>query len=456
MTVHHPATRLAGLAPHLRGRLLMPGDPDWDTARQPWNRRIDQRPAAVVMAEDAGDMAATVAFAGRHGLRVTAQSSGHGAGDTLEDTIVLRTGALREITLDPGGNRVRVGPGARCDDLMAAISPHGLAASVGSARDAGVVGYAMFGGVGVLGRALGFAARQVLAADVVTADGTPLHCDATTHPDLLWALRGGGGGFALVTGLDLALARMPGLFGGQLVWPLEAAPEVFGTWRSWTASLPPQMTSSVLAVELPPLPEVPEPVRGRPVTAVIACYAGPAEEGDSLLRPLSHAATPLYNSCRPLIPADLAALSGAPATPLPSRISSALLADLPDTAISQLLRHVGPGSGSPMMLAEIRHLGGAYAAEPPGRHGAIGHTDARYLLELVGLATTSEADEVIRASQQAVTAALSPWTTGTTLPAFATPPADATRVFPERTRHRLATIKHRYDPSNILRTSFPC
>jgi hypothetical protein len=132
----------------------------------------------------------------------------------------------------------------------------------------------------------------VLAADVVTADGTRLRCDATTHQELLWALRGGG--------------------------------------------------------------EVPEPLRGRRVTVVITCYAGPAEEGDSLLRPLSRAVAPLYNSCRPLAPVDLAALSGAPATPLSARISSALLASLPDTAISELLGHVSLGSGSPLMLADPR------------------------------------------------------------------------------------------------------
>ncbi len=519
MTLHRPAPGLDELARHLRGRMVVPGDPDWDTARLPWNRRVDQRPVAVVVAESAGDMAATAAFAARSGLRVTAQSSGHGAGDTLEDTIVLRTGALREIAIDPDRGRVRVGAGVRCDDLMAAISPHGLAASVGSARDAGVVGYAMFGGVGVLGRALGFMAHQVLAADVVTADGIRLRCDATSHPDLLWALRGGGGGFALVAGLELALARVPALFGGQLAWPLDAAPEVFRAWRSWTAGLPPEMTSSVFVVELPPLPEVPEPLRGRRVTAVTVCYAGSAAGGDSLLRPLSRAAAPLFSSCRPLAPADLAALSGAPATPLPevpeplrgrrvtavtvcyagsaaggdsllrpltraaaplfsscrplapadlaalsgapatplpARMSSGLLADLPDAAIGELLGHVGQGTGSPLMLAEIRHLGGAFAAQPPGRHGAIGQTGALYQLELVGFPATSEADEEIRAHQRAVAAALAPWTTGTMLPSFAPPPADAARVFPEATRRRLAGVKRRYDPGDVLRTSFPC
>ncbi len=456
MTVHRPAPGPGELARHLRGRVIVPAYPDRDTARRPWNRRVDQRPAAVVVPAGADDMAATVAFAACNGLRVTAQCSGHGAGDTLEDTIVLRTSALREIAIDPDRGRVRVGAGVRCDDLMAAISPHGLAASVGSARDTGVVGYAMFGGVGVLGRALGFMAHQVLAADVVTASGIRLRCDATSHPDLLWALRGGGGGFALVAGLELALARVPALFGGQLVWPLDAAPEVFRAWRSWTAGLPPEMTSSAFVVELPPLPEVPGPLLGRRVTAVTVCYAGSAADGDSLLRPLSRAAAPLFSSCRPLAPADLAALSGAPATPLPARMSSELLTDLPDAAIGELLGHVGRGSGSPLMLAEIRHLGGAFAAQPPGRHGAIGQTGALYQLELVGFPATSEADEEIRAHQRAVAAALAPWTTGTMLPSFAPPPADAARVFPEATRRRLAGVKRRYDPGDVLRTSFPC
>jgi hypothetical protein len=253
-----------------------------------------------------------------------------------------------------------------------------------------------------------------------------------------------------------ALARLPDLFGGQIAWPLEAAPEVLHAWRSWTQSLPPEMTSSAIVVQLPPLPEVPRPLRGQRVTVVNACYAGPAAEGDRLLRPLIRAAPPLFTSCRPLTPADLATLSGAPATPLPALIRAELLDDLPGAAVDTFARHQSLEPGSPLMLAEIRHLGGAYA-RPRDDDGAIGRTSARYLLELVGLAPAAQAEPAVRQAQHAMTSALARWTTGTILPSFAEPASvtDAERVFPPPTRRRLARVKQRYDPGNVLRASFP-
>lgn len=457
MSVHETRAEIGGLARHLRGRLILPGGQDWDTARQPWNRRIDQRPAAIVEPAGADDMAATVAFAGRHGLRVTAQCTGHGAGADLAQTIVLRTCGLREIILDPAAGRARVGAGVRCADLLTAGSEHGLAVSVGTAPHAGIAGFAMFGGVGLLGRAFGFEACHILAAEVVTANGSPVRVTAADHPDLLWALRGGGGGFALVTHLELRLARVPALFGGQLVWPAEAAPEVFDAWRSWTADLPPEMTSSCAAVQLPPLPEVPQPLRGRRVTAVTACFAGPAAAGAALLEPLGRAGAPLFDTCRPLVPAELATLTGALTAPMPSRIRGEMLTGLPDAALTELMRLAGPGSEPPVIAADIRHLGGAYAENPPDGAGAMGRTEAAYFIEFVGLAATAQADAAIRSYQREATAALAPWTTGTILPSFAEPDTDSAdpgRVFPPGVRRRLASVKHRYDPAGVLHASF--
>ena len=283
MTTQQPAAVFSGLSRHVRGRLLVAGDADWDSARRPWNLRVDQRPAAIVEPAGADDMAVTAAFAARHGLRVSVQNTGHGAGADLSGTIMVRTSALREITVDPAGNLVKVGAGVLARDLAAALAPHGLAASLGSGPTTGVAGFAMFGGAGVLGRATGFMAHRVVAADVVTADGTRLRCDAGDHQDLLWALRGGGGGYALVTHLELRLDRVPELFGGQVIWPAAAAPEVFGAWRDWTAGLPPEMASSVGVISLPPLPQVPEALRGARVATVTACYAGPAGQGAAVL-----------------------------------------------------------------------------------------------------------------------------------------------------------------------------
>ncbi|HTU06996.1 MAG TPA: FAD-binding protein, partial [Trebonia sp.] len=156
MTTQQSTAALSGLSAQLIGRLLVPGDRDWDIARRPWNLRVDQRPAAIVEPAGADDMAATAAFAARHGLRVAVQSSGHGAGADLTDTIMVRTRALRDITVGPVGNLVKVGPGVLARDLAATAARHGLAASTGSGPTTGVAGFTMFGGVGVLGRAVGF------------------------------------------------------------------------------------------------------------------------------------------------------------------------------------------------------------------------------------------------------------------------------------------------------------
>lgn len=449
-------TGLSSLSRHLRGRLIVPGDHGWDEARRPWNLR-DQQPAAIVAPEGADDMAATVAFAARHGMRVSAQCSGHGAAADLADTILLRTGALREIIVDPARSLVRVAAGVRCRDLAPAVAPHGLAASLGSGPTTGVAGYTMFGGAGALGRKVGFMAGKVAAADVVTADGRPLRCDAEAHPDLLWALRGGGGGYALVTHLELRLDRVPETFGGQVVWPAAVAPDVWSAWRDWTAGLPPEMTSSVDVISLPPLPGVPESLRGKRVVTATACYAGPADRGAIMLSDLlARTARPAFNSCRPLAPADLANLWNVPPAPLPSRIRCELLTSLPDEAIGELLRLAGLGADSPIMLAQVRTLGGAFAQDPPGGSGAIGRCDAQYSLELLGLAPTPKAQEALRYHQQAITGALATWTTGTILPGFADPSADtAERVYPPQTRDRLRSVKARYDPGGVLLTSFP-
>jgi hypothetical protein len=457
VTTHPSAAALSGLSLHVRGRVLVPGDADWDTARRPWNLRVDQRPAAIVEPDGAGDMSAAAAFAGRHGLRVTVQSSGHGAGADLSDTIMVRTSALREITIDPARDVVKVGAGVLALDLAAELPPHGLAASLGSAPTAGVAGYTMFGGTGALGRATGFMAHKVAAADVVTADGTRLRCDADAHPDLLWALRGGGGGYALVTRLELRLDRVPDLFGGQVVWPAAAAPQVFGAWRDWTTEQPPEMTSSVSVISLPPLPEVPEPLRGARVAAVTACYSGPADQGTAMLGELiAQTPAPMVNGCHPLTAADLGNLWNVPAAPIPARIRGELLSGLPDEAISELLRLAGQDPRSPIMMAGVRHLGGKLAQDPPGG-GAIGRCEAPYQLEMVGRAVTPEADQAIQHSQHAIITALAPWTTGMTLPGFAQPPLDtAERVYPSATRDRLRRVKDRYDPNGIILPSFPC
>ncbi len=316
-----------------------------------------------------------------------------------------------------------------------------------------MVGYTLFGGVGLLGRKLGLAADAVVSAEVVTADGQWAEASADRNPQLFWALRGGGGGFAVVSRLHLALGATPELFGGQLLWPAELAADVLHGYRDWTDGLPEQLTSIAAMVELPPLPDLPADLRGRRVVGITVCFAGAAKDARQLIAPLRAVAPPMVDSCRPITPAELAGLHGVPELPLPTRIHADLLACLPPEAIDRLVDLVA-SAATPLLAFELRHLGGAYA-RPVSGHGVAGPVTAPYLMELVGLAPTPQADHALVAYQHEVADAMAGWATGTTLASFADPLIDAPRLFDPRTRERLRKIKRRYDPAGVLHASFP-
>ena len=202
---------LADGVEHLRARLAgavsAPGDLDWDAARAAWNLAVDQRPVLVAVPADADEVVAVVAFAREHGLRVTAQATGHNASAiaTLEDTVLLKTSALRDVEIDAERRRARVGAGVLWAEVTGPASEHGLAPLAGSSPDVGVAGFTLGGGLSWLSRRHGLACNSVIAIEAVTADGRVVRADRETEPDLFWALRGGGGSFAVVTAIELAL-----------------------------------------------------------------------------------------------------------------------------------------------------------------------------------------------------------------------------------------------------------
>ncbi len=200
-------TSFQDLAADLDGTVHHPGDPDWDLARAAWNLSVDQRPEAVVTARSVADVQATVRAAAARGLRVAPQSTGHHASPMgpLDGTVLLRLSGLRGVSVDPASRTARVEGGAVWADVTAAAGEHGLAALAGSAADVGVAGYTLGGGLSWLARSRGLAANSVTALEVVTADGEHRRVDADHDPDLFWALRGGGGSFAVVTALELSL-----------------------------------------------------------------------------------------------------------------------------------------------------------------------------------------------------------------------------------------------------------
>ncbi len=359
---------------HIRGlrlNVVSETDSGWDLARRAWNLAADQRPPHVAFPETTDDVVKLVTFAGDDGLRVAPQGTGHGAGPlgAIEDAVLMRPSRMRDVAIDPGQRRARVGAGVTWGEVQAAAAAHGLAGLAGSSPEIGVVGYTLGGGLGWLARRYGLACNSVLAIDVVTADGRLLRVDREHEPDLFWALRGGGGSFGIVTALEFALYPVRELYAGALFWPQERAAEILQAWQAWTAGVPDSVTSVGRLLNLPALPEVPEGLRGRSFVLVEAACLATEGEGIELLRPLRERG-PEIDTFAMLPPTALGALHMDPVDPVPASIDGWLLADLPSAAIDALVEAAGPGSGSPLLSVELRHLGGALRRRCAGTRGA--------------------------------------------------------------------------------------
>ena len=290
MTTSNPIAGrdLETLRTAVTGDVFAPGDHGYDEARRAWNLAADERPAVVVMAESAADVAQAVRFARSRGMRIAPQGTGHGAEplEPLQDAMLLRTVRMRGVRIDPAARTARAEAGALWQDVTVPAGEHGLAALAGSSPDVGVTGYTLGGGMGWLARRYGLAANSVTAAEIVTPDGRLRRADADHEPDLFWAVRGGGGSVGVVTALEMRLYPVRELYAGALFFPIQRAAEVLHAWRAWTGTVPDEVTSLGRILRLPPLPEVPEPLRGRAFALVEAAYLGDAAAGAELIRPL--------------------------------------------------------------------------------------------------------------------------------------------------------------------------
>lgn len=452
MSGDRPSTGLVGdLRDRLAGKTVFPDDGGWDAARQAWNLSVDQRPVAVVFPDDADDVAAVVEVAHAHGLRVAAQGTGHSAGPMgpLEGTILCKTSRMRGVEIDAEANRANVQAGAIWGEVVPAAGEHGLAALAGSAKDVGVVGYTLGGGIGWLARRHGLACSSVLAVEAVTADGRIVRADADSEPDLFWALRGGGGSFAVVTALEFALHPVAEVYAGALYWPLERAGEVLHTWRELVDSAPDELTSLGRLMQFPPIPEVPEPFRGRAFALVEAAYCGPEADGAALLQPLRSLGPEMDTLAT--IPVDgLGELHMDPPQPVPFAGDGMLLSGLPAGAVDALVGIAGADSGSPLLSVEVRQLGGALANSSPS-NGALSSIDAEFALYAVGMAMAAEMKAAVEAHAAKVQDALADWSAGRSFMNFTERRADPGDFFDAATHERLRRVKAEYDPDDVLR-----
>src|SRR4051812_42208563 len=341
--IRESSTQLRTLKALSSGAVYEPGDEGYDEARAAWNLAADQHPAAVAVPENETDVAFAMAYAREAHLRVSVQGTGHNPlplGDMAE-SLLIRTHRMRRVEIDPGARIARAQAGAVWADVAAPANEHGLAALVGSSPDVGVVGYSLGGGIGYLGRKYGIQANSVTAIELVTADGDHLRVDGEHDEDLFWALRGGGGNFGVVTAIEFRLYPVEELYAGWLVWPWERAQEVIERWAEWTRAAPDEVTSMARIMQLPPIEEVPEFLRGRQIVVLSAAFLGSKEDGDELLAPLREL-EPEIDTFATMPPLGLSYLHGDPETPVPVLSDQRVIDELPADAIETFVRLAGP------------------------------------------------------------------------------------------------------------------
>jgi len=435
----------------ISGRVATPSDPDWDEARAAWNLIADQNPEAVALVESAEDVAATVRFAAQHDLRVAGQGTGHGAAPLgpLEGTILIKTERMRGIEVDPGSRTARIEAGVLSAELGAAAGEHGLSALPGSSPDVGTVGYTLGGGMSWLARAHGFACNHVRAIELITADGEPRTVDGENDPDLFWALRGGGGGYAIVTALQLELLPIADLYAGALVFPAAVGGEALRTYRDWAASLPDEVTSIVRFLTPPPIPDVPEPIRGVPLLTIGAACIGDQANGEATIAPLREIGETVMDTFEQMPAAGLSHIHMDPENPVPGLGGGVTIDALPDEAIDAFTTAAGPGSGSPLLLSELRHLGGA-VGRPAENGGALSHLDAGFVMYSVGMPMTPQLGEAIHGHLRHLEEAMSPWAADGGYFNFTERPCDVDAILPADVCARLAEVKRAYDPEDRI------
>jgi len=440
----------------LRGTAHAPGEEGYEEASRAWNLAAHQTPALVVVAKGTADVMGAVRFAREAGMGVGVMATGHGVGAPCDGGVLINTSSMRGVRVDPVARTARVEAGALWTDLIHESQPHGLAGLMGSTSHVGVVGYTMGGGFGWLGRKYGFNAASVREADVVTADGELVRLSAEEHPELFWGLGGGGGNFGIVTSMKFDLYPLGTLYGGDLIYPVEKAAEVLDAYARWSAELPDEMTTGVAFLNVPPLPALPEPLRGKSVIALRGCYCGEDPgAGEELVRPVrEELGEPIMDTFGAMPFAAMDSISMDPVDPMGARQHSEMLGEISPEAIETLVEVAGAGSGSPLIILEIRQLGGALA-RTADHLSTMGKGDSKFIMNGIGPAFTPEMAEGVVAYLAHVAEATRPFQTGDTYVNFMElDGASAERVkaaYSSEDWERLVALKDRYDPQNVFR-----
>ncbi|TVR70136.1 MAG: FAD-binding oxidoreductase [Sphaerobacteraceae bacterium] len=444
------------LAEGLRGRVLTPEHADYDDARSVWNGRIDRRPALIAQCTGVADVITCVDFAREHRLLLSIKGGGHHVAGTAvgDDALMIDLSPMKGITVDPEARTAHVQAGVTIGDLDHETQVFGLAAPLGDCSGVGISGLTLGGGIGFLSRAHGLTADNLLAAEVVTADGRLVRASETENADLFWAIRGGGGNFGVVTAFEFRLHKLgPEVLTAQIFHPLEDAGQVLRFYRDFMADAPDEVTSFAVLLRVPPAPPFPEEYHGKAAVSLFACYSGPAEDGKAALEPLSEFGNPIVNM---IVPMEYTVLQQSfdPATPSGARYywSSDYLHKLSDEAIDTIVSCIEPFPGDLTTVA-LMEMGGAIKRKDASAT-AFPHREAGYDFNVWSGWFDPSADDQIVEWVNGFREAMAPYTTGgRNVNMISSAAAKWSRAAYGHHYERLAEIKRTWDPHNVFRVN---
>lgn len=437
------------------GPVLTPGAQGYDAECVTYNLNCRFEPALVVGAASESDVRTAVQFAARHAMPIAVKSSGHQVVSAARGAMLITTGRMKRMSVDPEARTVRVEAGLQWHEVVAQAADFELAPIAGSAPNVGVIGYTLGGGQSpLLGRTQGYAADHVRRLNVVTADGELRAVTPTSMPDLFWALLGGKGNFGVVTEIEFDVFPVTRFYGGGIYFAGEHLAQVLEAWSTWVTNVPEEMTSSVGIQRLPDLPVLPEPLRGAFVVHVRIGYLGDAANGERLLAPLRGSAPALLDLIGDKPFASFGEIHLDPVDPMPYVDRSICLAEFTNETVDTLVDLVGPTSSCPLANVEIRALGGALDRQP-AVDNAVSTRGVPFVVFGFGVGGADLA-ESMRQYLTKVVDGLAPWSLERNMVNFLSPD-EATNAegvcaaYGPQRYGRLADVKRLYDPSNVFR-----
>ncbi len=436
----------------LRGELVLPSDAAYDDARSVWNGMIDRRPALIVRCTGTSDVIAAVDFARSEDLTVAVRGGSHNvAGNaTCDGGIVIDLSPMKGVRVDAEARTVRAQCGLTWGELDRETQAFGLATTGGLVTSTGIAGFTLGGGIGWLMREHGLACDNLIAADVVTADGQTVRAGETEDAELLWGLRGGGGNFGVVTEFEYRLHPVSQVLGGLVAWPAQAAGDVLRFWRDWVHDTPDELCTMAAFLYAPPEPFVAPEVVGSPIFAIACCHLDPEGRAEDDLRPLRELA-PAVDVLGPMPYQAIQGMFDA-GVPRGSRNywRSAYVDTLTDEAINAVVAH-SKLIPAPLGQLHIHQMGGAMSRVPAGAT-AFGNRSADFLMNYVGLWLDPAQDQPNTAWVRAASDAMGPYGTGARYVNFLADEGDAgvRSAYDKETHTRLQKLKTDFDPTNFF------